>query len=168
MARNSIMSSIYLKVKFIVNLEIVWGNLFFFLNLRSLLKYKKCCFFPQSYPVPSIGDEDFDIPPITPPSMLDHSLLHLTDTDSGYHSLCHSMPQNGILQFNPQNMNLPAITVSNMLSQDGALLSNCLSVVRTSFIIFLIMKLVVPQVIGNLSLTFIAVYCHYISILIYV
>lgn len=84
----------------------------------------------ESYPVPSIGDEDFDIPPITPPSMLDHSLLHLTDTDSGYHSLCHSMPQNGILQFNPQNMNLPAITVSNMLSQDGALLSNCLSVMH--------------------------------------
>ncbi|XP_069777526.1 thymocyte selection-associated high mobility group box protein TOX isoform X3 [Narcine bancroftii] len=84
----------------------------------------------QSYPVPNIGDEDFDIPPITPPSMPDHSLLHLTDTDSGYHSICHSVPQNGILQFNPQNMNLPAITVSNMLSQDGALLSNCLSVMH--------------------------------------
>ncbi|XP_067836213.1 thymocyte selection-associated high mobility group box protein TOX isoform X3 [Heptranchias perlo] len=84
----------------------------------------------QCYPVPSIGDEDFDIPPITPPTMPDHSLLHLADTESSYHSICHSMPQNGLLQFNPQNMNLPAITVSNMLGQDGALLSNCLSVMH--------------------------------------
>ncbi|XP_048384379.1 thymocyte selection-associated high mobility group box protein TOX isoform X7 [Stegostoma tigrinum] len=84
----------------------------------------------QTYPVPNIGDEDLDIPPITPPTMPDHSLLHLADTESSYHSICHSMPQNGLLQFNPQNMNLPAITVSNMLNQDGALLSNCLSVMH--------------------------------------
>ncbi|XP_078073208.1 thymocyte selection-associated high mobility group box protein TOX isoform X4 [Mustelus asterias] len=84
----------------------------------------------QSYPVPNIGDEDLDIPPITPPTMPDHSLLHLADTESGYHSICHSMPQNGLLQFNPQSMNLPAITVSNMLNQDGTLLSNCLSVMH--------------------------------------
>ncbi|XP_059501885.1 thymocyte selection-associated high mobility group box protein TOX isoform X2 [Stegostoma tigrinum] len=84
----------------------------------------------QTYPVPNIGDEDLDIPPITPPTMPDHSLLHLADTESSYHSICHSMPQNGLLQFNPQNMNLPAITVSNMLNQDGALLSNCLSVAK--------------------------------------
>ncbi|XP_059501891.1 thymocyte selection-associated high mobility group box protein TOX isoform X9 [Stegostoma tigrinum] len=84
----------------------------------------------QTYPVPNIGDEDLDIPPITPPTMPDHSLLHLADTESSYHSICHSMPQNGLLQFNPQNMNLPAITVSNMLNQDGALLSNCLSVMN--------------------------------------
>ncbi|XP_038665351.1 thymocyte selection-associated high mobility group box protein TOX isoform X2 [Scyliorhinus canicula] len=82
----------------------------------------------QSYPVPNIGDEDLDIPPITPPTMPDHSLLHLADAESSYHSMCHSMPQNGLLQFNPQSMNLPAITVSNMLNQDGSLLSNCLSV----------------------------------------
>ncbi|XP_042187812.1 thymocyte selection-associated high mobility group box protein TOX isoform X6 [Callorhinchus milii] len=83
-----------------------------------------------SYPVPSIGDEDFDIPPITPPTMPDHSLVHLSDAESAYHSICHSVPQNGLLPFNPQNMNLPAITVSNMLGQDGALLSNCLSVMN--------------------------------------
>ncbi|XP_072323823.1 thymocyte selection-associated high mobility group box protein TOX isoform X7 [Scyliorhinus torazame] len=82
----------------------------------------------QAYPVPNIGDEDLDIPPITPPTMPDHSLLHLADAESSYHSMCHSMPQNGLLQFNPQSMNLPAITVSNMLNQDGSLLSNCLSV----------------------------------------
>ncbi|XP_072323825.1 thymocyte selection-associated high mobility group box protein TOX isoform X9 [Scyliorhinus torazame] len=84
----------------------------------------------QAYPVPNIGDEDLDIPPITPPTMPDHSLLHLADAESSYHSMCHSMPQNGLLQFNPQSMNLPAITVSNMLNQDGSLLSNCLSVMN--------------------------------------
>ncbi|XP_060680065.1 thymocyte selection-associated high mobility group box protein TOX isoform X3 [Hemiscyllium ocellatum] len=91
---------------------------------------QECMPGSQSYPVPNIGDEDLDIPPITPPTMPDHSLLHLADAESSYHSICHSMPQNGLLQFNPQNMNLPAITVSNMLNQDGALLSNCLSVMH--------------------------------------
>ncbi|XP_060680063.1 thymocyte selection-associated high mobility group box protein TOX isoform X1 [Hemiscyllium ocellatum] len=91
---------------------------------------QECMPGSQSYPVPNIGDEDLDIPPITPPTMPDHSLLHLADAESSYHSICHSMPQNGLLQFNPQNMNLPAITVSNMLNQDGALLSNCLSVAK--------------------------------------
>uniref|UniRef100_A0A4W3K0W1 Thymocyte selection-associated high mobility group box n=1 Tax=Callorhinchus milii TaxID=7868 RepID=A0A4W3K0W1_CALMI len=94
-------------------------------------KFLLCASLSQnSYPVPSIGDEDFDIPPITPPTMPDHSLVHLSDAESAYHSICHSVPQNGLLPFNPQNMNLPAITVSNMLGQDGALLSNCLSVMH--------------------------------------
>ncbi|XP_064410469.1 thymocyte selection-associated high mobility group box protein TOX isoform X1 [Latimeria chalumnae] len=84
----------------------------------------------QSYPGPSLESEDFNIPPITPPTMPDHSLVHLPDVESGYHSLCHPMNQNGLLPFHPQNMDLPAITVSNMLGQDGALLSNSLSVMH--------------------------------------
>lgn len=39
------------------------------------------------------------------------------------------MNHNGLLPFHPQNMDLPEITVSNMLGQDGTLLSNSLSVV---------------------------------------
>ncbi|XP_029447210.1 thymocyte selection-associated high mobility group box protein TOX isoform X1 [Rhinatrema bivittatum] len=84
----------------------------------------------QSYPGPSLENEDFNIPPITPPSLPDHSLVHLTDVESGYHSMCHPMNQNGLLPFHPQNMDLPAITVSNMLGQDGSLLSNSLSVMQ--------------------------------------
>ncbi|MEE6463919.1 hypothetical protein FKM82_006100 [Ascaphus truei] len=40
------------------------------------------------------------------------------------------MNHNGLLQFHPQNMDLPAITVSNMLGQDGSLLSNSLSLMQ--------------------------------------
>uniref|UniRef100_A0A8B9RV14 Uncharacterized protein n=1 Tax=Accipiter nisus TaxID=211598 RepID=A0A8B9RV14_9AVES len=82
-----------------------------------------------SFPGPSLESEDFNIPPITPPSLPDHSLVHLNEIESGYHSLCHPMNHNGLLPFHPQNMDLPEITVSNMLGQDGTLLSNSLSVV---------------------------------------
>ncbi|PNJ47655.1 thymocyte selection-associated high mobility group box protein TOX isoform X1 [Pongo pygmaeus] len=82
----------------------------------------------QSYPGPSLESEDFNIPPITPPSLPDHSLVHLNEVESGYHSLCHPMNHNGLLPFHPQNMDLPEITVSNMLGQDGTLLSNSISV----------------------------------------
>lgn len=88
-------------------------------------------FFLQSFPGPSLESEDFNIPPITPPSLPDHSLVHLNEIESGYHSLCHPMNHNGLLPFHPQNMDLPEITVSNMLGQDGTLLSNSLSVVST-------------------------------------
>ncbi|XP_041101916.1 thymocyte selection-associated high mobility group box protein TOX-like isoform X2 [Polyodon spathula] len=85
----------------------------------------------QSYPVPSLGDEDFNIPPITPPTLPEHALIHMPETESrGYHSLCPPVSQNGLLPFHPQNMGLPAITVSNMLSQDGALRSHPLSVMQ--------------------------------------
>lgn len=90
-----------------------------------------CFFFFQSFPGPSLESEDFNIPPITPPSLPDHSLVHLNEIESGYHSLCHPMNHNGLLPFHPQNMDLPEITVSNMLGQDGTLLSNSLSVVST-------------------------------------
>ncbi|XP_015209259.1 thymocyte selection-associated high mobility group box protein TOX isoform X4 [Lepisosteus oculatus] len=85
-----------------------------------------------SYPVPSLGDEDFNIPPITPPTLPDHTLVHMPHEpeSGGYPSLCTSVSQNGLLPFHPQNMDLPAITVSNMLSQDGALLSNSLSMMQ--------------------------------------
>uniref|UniRef100_A0A8D1YUI2 Thymocyte selection associated high mobility group box n=1 Tax=Sus scrofa TaxID=9823 RepID=A0A8D1YUI2_PIG len=84
----------------------------------------------QSYPGPSLESEDFNIPPITPPSLPDHSLVHLNEVEPGYHSLCHPMNHNGLLPFHPQNMDLPEITVSNMLGQDGALLPNPISVIN--------------------------------------
>lgn len=84
----------------------------------------------QSYPGSSLESEDFNIPPITPPSLPDHSLLHLSEVEASYHSLCHPMSQGGLLQFHPQSMDLPAITVSNMLGQDGSLLSNSISMMQ--------------------------------------
>ncbi|XP_036390325.1 TOX high mobility group box family member 2-like isoform X5 [Megalops cyprinoides] len=66
------------------------------------------------------GDEDYEIPPITPPNHPDPSLLHLMDPESGY--LCHSLPHNGLI--NPYSYpELPAIMMSNMLGQEGHLLS---------------------------------------------
>ncbi|XP_043921416.1 thymocyte selection-associated high mobility group box protein TOX isoform X2 [Protopterus annectens] len=85
----------------------------------------------QQYPGPSLDNEDFNIPPITPPTLPEHPhLVHLSDVDSGYHPLCHQMSPNGLLPFHPQNMDLPSITVSNILSQDGTLLPNSLSVMQ--------------------------------------
>ncbi|KPP59343.1 hypothetical protein Z043_122745 [Scleropages formosus] len=82
----------------------------------------------DSYPVPSLGDEDFNIPPITPPTLPEHAMVHMPDGDAAaYHPLCPPLSQNGLHPFHPSNMELPAITVSNILGQDGALLSNSLS-----------------------------------------
>ncbi|XP_067856265.1 TOX high mobility group box family member 2 isoform X3 [Heptranchias perlo] len=84
----------------------------------------------QSFAGQGLGDEDYEIPPITPPNLGDPSFLHLMDPHGGYHSLCHSIPPNGLLpQYSYQGMDLPAIMVSNMLSQDGHLLSSQLPMI---------------------------------------
>uniref|UniRef100_A0AAY4B1N7 HMG box domain-containing protein n=1 Tax=Denticeps clupeoides TaxID=299321 RepID=A0AAY4B1N7_9TELE len=86
----------------------------------------------QSYPVPSLGDEDFNIPPITPPTLPEHMLPHLAEPESGvYHPLCPPPgSQSGLHPFHLQGMDLPGITVPSMLSQDGSLLTNSLSVMQ--------------------------------------
>ncbi|KAG1963370.1 thymocyte selection-associated high mobility group box protein TOX [Pimephales promelas] len=67
------------------------------------------------------GDEDYEIPPITPPNHPEPHLLHLMDPESSY--LCHSIPHNGLI--NPYSYpELPALMMSNMLAQDGHLLSS--------------------------------------------
>uniref|UniRef100_A0A8C5X3V7 TOX high mobility group box family member 2 n=1 Tax=Malurus cyaneus samueli TaxID=2593467 RepID=A0A8C5X3V7_9PASS len=85
----------------------------------------------QTYNSQSENNEDYEIPPITPPNLPDPSLLHLVDHEAGYHSLCHSLPPNSLIPAYPyQNMDLPAIMVSNMLSQDGHLLSSQLPTIQ--------------------------------------
>ncbi|XP_023181357.1 TOX high mobility group box family member 2 isoform X4 [Xiphophorus maculatus] len=68
------------------------------------------------------GDEDYEIPPITPPNHPEPPLLHLMEHDStGY--LCHSLPHNGLI--NPYSYTeLPTLMMSNMLAQDGHLVSS--------------------------------------------
>ncbi|XP_067163953.1 TOX high mobility group box family member 2 isoform X5 [Apteryx mantelli] len=84
----------------------------------------------QTYNGQNENNEDYEIPPITPPNLPDPSLLHLVDHETGYHSLCHSLPPNSLIPAYPyQNMDLPAIMVSNMLSQEGHLLSSQLPTV---------------------------------------
>ncbi|XP_032275750.1 TOX high mobility group box family member 2 isoform X4 [Phoca vitulina] len=78
----------------------------------------------QTYNSQSESNEDYEIPPITPPNLPEPSLLHLGDHEAGYHSLCHSLTPNGLLPaYSYQAMDLPAIMVSNMLAQDSHLLS---------------------------------------------
>ncbi|XP_029820798.1 TOX high mobility group box family member 2 [Manacus vitellinus] len=85
----------------------------------------------QTYNSQNENNEDYEIPPITPPNLPDPSLLHLVDHETGYHSLCHSLPPNSLIPAYPyQNMDLPAIMVSNMLSQDGHLLSSQLPTIQ--------------------------------------
>ncbi|XP_054883650.1 TOX high mobility group box family member 2 isoform X2 [Poeciliopsis prolifica] len=68
------------------------------------------------------GDEDYEIPPITPPNHPEPPLLHLMEHDStGY--LCHSLPHNGLI--NPYSYTeLPTLMMSNMLAQDSHLVSS--------------------------------------------
>lgn len=87
-----------------------------------------CCF--QTYNSQGESNEDYEIPPITPPNLPEPSLLHLGDHEAGYHSLCHGLAPNGLLPaYSYQAMDLPAIMVSNMLAQDGHLLSGQLPTV---------------------------------------
>ncbi|XP_051556754.1 thymocyte selection-associated high mobility group box protein TOX isoform X2 [Myxocyprinus asiaticus] len=84
-----------------------------------------------SYPVPSLGDEDFNIPPITPPTLPEHMMAHLPESESGtYHHLCPPVSQNGLHPFHLQGMDLPGMAVHNILGQDGGLLTNSLSVMQ--------------------------------------
>lgn len=90
-----------------------------------------CCF--QTYNSQGESNEDYEIPPITPPNLPEPSLLHLGDHEAGYHSLCHGLAPNGLLPaYSYQAMDLPAIMVSNMLAQDGHLLSGQLPTVSLS------------------------------------
>uniref|UniRef100_A0A8C1MCZ4 TOX high mobility group box family member 2 n=1 Tax=Cyprinus carpio TaxID=7962 RepID=A0A8C1MCZ4_CYPCA len=77
------------------------------------------------------GDEDYEIPPITPPNHPEPPLLHLMDPESSY--LCHSIPHNGLI--NPYSYSeLPALMMSNMLTQDGHLLSSQMPSVSTTLL----------------------------------
>ncbi|XP_054996658.1 TOX high mobility group box family member 2 isoform X2 [Sorex araneus] len=85
----------------------------------------------QNYNSQSESNEDYEIPPITPPNLPEPSLLHLGDHEASYHSLCHGLTPNGLLPAYPyQAMDLPAIMVSNMLAQDGHLLSGQLPTIQ--------------------------------------
>ncbi|KAM4842303.1 TOX high mobility group box family member 2 isoform 3-T3 [Thomomys bottae] len=78
----------------------------------------------QTYSSQSESNEDYEIPPITPPNLPEPPLLHLGDHEAGYHSLRHGLAPNGLLPaYSYQAMDLPTIMVSNMLAQDGHLLS---------------------------------------------
>nr|XP_023865114.1 thymocyte selection-associated high mobility group box protein TOX [Salvelinus alpinus] len=86
---------------------------------------------PWSYPVPSLGDEDFNIPPITPPTIPEHMLHpHLPESESGsYHPLAPVHSQSGLHPFHLQGMDMMGQD-GGLLSQNGSLMSSTLSVMQ--------------------------------------
>lgn len=89
----------------------------------------------QTFHTPSLGDEEFEIPPITPPPETE-SGLGLSEVDSPFPVMPEPpVPQRGALipQFPPQSLDLPSITISrNMLDQDGMPVNNGQPVVRAA------------------------------------
>lgn len=88
----------------------------------------------QTFHTPSLGDEEFEIPPITPPPETE-SGLGLSEVDSPYPAMPEPpVPHRGPLipQFPPQSLDLPSITISrNMMDQEGVSVNNGQPVVRT-------------------------------------
>lgn len=80
----------------------------------------------QTFHTPSLGDEEFEIPPITPPPESDPA-LSMPDV-LPFQGLSDPLPSQGsefTPQFPPQSLDLPSITISrNLVEQDGVLHSS--------------------------------------------
>lgn len=81
----------------------------------------------ETFHTPSLGDEEFEIPPITPPPESDPT-LGMPDALLPFQTLSDPLPSQGTEftpQFPPQSLDLPSITISrNLVEQDGVLHSN--------------------------------------------
>ncbi|XP_004057690.1 TOX high mobility group box family member 3 isoform X1 [Gorilla gorilla gorilla] len=81
----------------------------------------------QTFHTPSLGDEEFEIPPITPPPESDPA-LGIPDVLLPFQALSDPLPSQGsefTPQFPPQSLDLPSITISrNLVEQDGVLHSS--------------------------------------------
>ncbi|KAK1330640.1 hypothetical protein QTO34_010836 [Cnephaeus nilssonii] len=80
-----------------------------------------------TFHTPSLGDEEFEIPPITPPPESDPA-LGVPDVLLPFQGLGDPLPSQGsefTPQFPPQSLDLPSITISrNLGEQDGVLHSS--------------------------------------------
>ncbi|XP_015681472.1 TOX high mobility group box family member 3 [Protobothrops mucrosquamatus] len=89
----------------------------------------------QTFHTPSLGDEEFEIPPITPPPELDPTNLGMADILLPFQGLSDQLGAQGnefTPQFPPQSLDLPSITVSrNLVEQDGIIQSNGLHMDHT-------------------------------------
>ncbi|XP_041417055.1 TOX high mobility group box family member 3 isoform X2 [Xenopus laevis] len=84
----------------------------------------------ETFHTPSLGDEEFEIPPITPPPETDPALA-MTDVLLPFQVLGEALAAQGngfTPQFPPQSLDLPSITISrNLMEQEGVLHNNGLS-----------------------------------------
>lgn len=103
----------------------VFIDVFVYSFIYSLISQNLLCL--QTFHTPSLGDEEFEIPPITPPPETE-SGLGLSEVDSPFPIMPEPpVPHRGALipQFPPQSLDLPSITISrNMLDQDGMPVNN--------------------------------------------
>ncbi|MEQ2186249.1 TOX high mobility group box member 3, partial [Goodea atripinnis] len=87
-----------------------------------------------TFHTPSLGDEEFEIPPITPPPETESSLgpeVNLPFPAMPEPPAQHRGPI--IPQFPPQSLELPSITISrNMMDQEGVSVNNGQHVVSTA------------------------------------
>ncbi|XP_042677580.1 TOX high mobility group box family member 3 isoform X5 [Centrocercus urophasianus] len=81
----------------------------------------------ETFHTPSLGDEEFEIPPITPPPESDPA-LGMADILLPFQGLGDQLTAQGndfTPQFPPQSLDLPSITISrNLMEQDGVIHSN--------------------------------------------
>ncbi|XP_029464397.1 TOX high mobility group box family member 3 isoform X2 [Rhinatrema bivittatum] len=81
----------------------------------------------ETFHTPSLGDEEFEIPPITPPPESDPT-LGMADVLLPFQGLGDPLPAQGsefTPQFPPQSLDLPSITISqNVIEQEGVIHSN--------------------------------------------
>ncbi|KYO27314.1 TOX high mobility group box family member 3 isoform C [Alligator mississippiensis] len=81
----------------------------------------------QTFHTPSLGDEEFEIPPITPPPESDPT-LGMADILLPFQGLGEQLSAQGnefTPQFPPQSLDLPSITISrNLVEQDGVVHTN--------------------------------------------
>ncbi|KAJ8407852.1 hypothetical protein AAFF_G00268960 [Aldrovandia affinis] len=81
----------------------------------------------QTFHTPSLGDEEFEIPPITPPPEAEPG-LGMSDVDSPFPAHSDPLPLHRgqfTPQFPPQSLELPSITISrNLMDQEGVIHSN--------------------------------------------
>ncbi|XP_063293793.1 TOX high mobility group box family member 3 [Pelobates fuscus] len=84
----------------------------------------------ETFHTPSLGDEEFEIPPITPPPETDPT-LSMTDVLLPFQMMGEALAAQGnefAPQFPPQSLDLPSITISrNIVDQEGTLHSNGLT-----------------------------------------
>lgn len=122
--------------KVLLSAHFYLGCVLFFYSMTCIYSFISFTFLVlQTFHTPSLGDEEFEIPPITPPPETE-SGLDLSEVDSPFPAMPEPpVPHRGALipQFPPQSLDLPSITISrNMLDQDGMPINNGQPVVRAS------------------------------------
>ncbi|XP_075044966.1 TOX high mobility group box family member 3 [Mixophyes fleayi] len=99
-----------------------------FLAANEKQQWTEECF--KTFHTPSLGDEEFEIPPITPPPETDPA-LGMTDVLLPFQVMSEALAAQGgefTPQFPPQSLDLPSITISrNLVDQEGMLHSNGLT-----------------------------------------